>query len=64
YYKILDVPRSSDKTAIKKAYKKKALEWHPDKNVDNAEKAEKMFMDIAEAYEVLGDEEMRVRYDR
>lgn len=41
-----------------------ALQWHPDKNADNAEEAEKKFMDIAEAYEILGDDEMRTKYDR
>ena len=40
-----------------------ALKWHPDKNADNQEEAEKKFMDIAEAYEVLSDDELRPRYD-
>ena len=40
-----------------------ALEWHPDKNEDK-EKAEKMFQDISEAYEVLSDEELKAKYDR
>lgn len=63
YYKILGVPRTADKKAIKSAYRKLALEWHPDKNEDK-EKAEQMFQDISEAYEVLSDEEMRAKYDR
>lgn len=42
----------------------KALLWHPDKNADNKEEAEKKFQDIGEAYEVLSDKELRVKYDR
>lgn len=51
YYKILGVPRNADVKQIKKEYKKLALQWHPDKNEDK-ERAEKMFQDISEAYEV------------
>jgi len=66
YYKILGVKRDADKKEIKKAYKKLALEWHPDKHNTDEEKehAEKQFMDIAEAYEVLSDDELRGKYDR
>lgn len=64
YYKILGVPRNADKKVIKKAYRKLALDWHPDKNTEDKEKAEKMFQDISEAYEVLSDDEMRAKYDR
>ena len=63
YYKILGVSRTADKKAIKKAYRELALKWHPDKAEDK-EKAEKMFQDISEAYEVLSDEELRGKYDR
>lgn len=63
YYKILGVSRNADKKAIKKAYRKLALDWHPDKAEDK-EKAEGMFQDISEAYEVLSDGEMRAKYDR
>ena len=63
YYKILGVSRTADKKAIKKAYRDLALKWHPDKAEDK-EKAEKMFQDISEAYEVLSDEELRGKYDR
>lgn len=64
YYKILGLQRSANKKEIKKAYRDLALKWHPDKNTENKEEAEKMFHDIAEAYEVLSDEELKGRYDR
>ncbi|KAK1265400.1 Chaperone protein dnaJ 6 [Acorus gramineus] len=64
WYKILGVSRTSSVAEIKRAYKKLALQWHPDKNVDNREEAEAQFREIAAAYEVLGDEDKRVRYDR
>lgn len=64
YYKILGVSRNAKKGEIKKAYRDGALKWHPDKNADNVEEAEKMFQDISEAYEVLSDEEKRGKYDR
>lgn len=66
YYKILGVEKDADATAIKKAYRKLALKWHPDKNSgDEAQKlkAEKMFKDIGEAYAILSDPEKRNRYD-
>ncbi|KAL5230627.1 hypothetical protein ABZP36_029403 [Zizania latifolia] len=61
WYKILGISKTASAAEIKRAYKKLALQWHPDKNVD---KAENMFREIAAAYEVLGDEDKRVRYDR
>lgn len=64
YYKILDVPRNADKKQIKKGYKDMAMKWHPDKNPDNEEEAEKKFTEVAEAYEVLSDPELRGKYDR
>ncbi|CAJ1958824.1 unnamed protein product [Cylindrotheca closterium] len=64
YYKILGLPRTASKKEIKSAYRKLALKWHPDKNPDNLEEAEKMFADIGEAYEVLSDDEMKAKYDR
>ncbi|KAM7247561.1 hypothetical protein CapIbe_001514 [Capra ibex] len=63
YYEILDVPRSASADDIKKAYRKKALQWHPDKNPDNKEFAEKKFKEVAEAYEVLSDKRKREIYD-
>lgn len=65
YYKILNVPRTASAKEIKKAYRSLALRWHPDKvTEDDKEKAEKMFHDIGEAYEVLSDDELRSKYDR
>ncbi|XP_016733782.1 dnaJ protein P58IPK homolog isoform X2 [Gossypium hirsutum] len=64
WYKILGVSKTASVAEIKRAYKKLALQWHPDKNVDNREEAEAQFREIAAAYEVLGDEEKRTRYDR
>ncbi|RLN52835.1 hypothetical protein BBJ29_004048 [Phytophthora kernoviae] len=68
YYKILGVARDSQAKEIKKAYRKQALEWHPDKHTDKdeaeREEVEKRFHDIAEAYEILSNEETRAMYDR
>ncbi|XP_055967687.1 dnaJ homolog subfamily B member 2 isoform X1 [Sorex fumeus] len=64
YYEILDVPPNASADDIKKAYRKKALQWHPDKNPDNKEFAEKKFKEVAEAYEVLSDKHKREIYDR
>ncbi|XP_012583722.1 PREDICTED: dnaJ homolog subfamily B member 2 isoform X2 [Condylura cristata] len=64
YYEILDVPRSASADDIKKAYRRKALQWHPDKNPDNKEFAERKFKEVAEAYEVLSDKHKREIYDR
>lgn len=64
YYKILGLPRTATAKDIKKAYRALALEWHPDKNTDNKEEAERMFQDISEANEVLSDPELKGKYDR
>jgi DnaJ homolog subfamily C member 3 len=65
YYKILGVPRTASQKEIKKAYRSLALQWHPDKvSEDQKEKAQKLFHDIGEAYEVLSDEQLRGKYDR
>ncbi|PIK56335.1 putative dnaJ-like subfamily C member 3 [Apostichopus japonicus] len=65
YYKILGVKRNAQKREILKAYRKLAMEWHPDKHEGaNKESAEKKFMDIADAKEVLTDPEKRAMYDR
>ncbi|XP_012867112.1 PREDICTED: dnaJ homolog subfamily B member 2 isoform X1 [Dipodomys ordii] len=64
YYEILDVPPNASADDIKKAYRRKALQWHPDKNPDNKEVAERKFKEVAEAYEVLSDKHKREIYDR
>lgn len=64
YYVILEIPRSATETDIKKAYRKMALKWHPDKNPDNKIEAETKFKKISEAYEVLSDKEKRTVYDK
>ncbi|KAL2509449.1 DnaJ protein P58IPK-like protein [Forsythia ovata] len=63
YYKILGVSKTAPMSEIKRAYKKLALQWHPDKNADNRAEAEAKFQEIAAAYEILGDEEKRTKYD-
>ena len=63
YYEVLEVSRDADKTTIKKAYKKMAKKYHPDRNPDNPE-AEKMFKLCNEAYQVLSDDQKRAIYDR
>jgi len=63
YYDILGVSKSASAAEIKKAYRKKAIEHHPDKNPDDAE-AEELFKKAAEAYEVLGDPDKKAKYDQ
>jgi DnaJ-class molecular chaperone len=63
YYDILNIKRDASEDDIKKAYKKLAMKWHPDKNPDKKEEAEKMFKEISEAYQTLGDPAKRRMYD-
>ena len=63
YYEVLGVSESADATEIKKAYRKLALKYHPDKNPGDKE-AEEKFKEAAEAYDVLSNEEKRHRYDQ
>jgi len=63
YYEILEVPKSASAEEIKKAYRKKAIKFHPDKNPGD-KKSEENFKEAAEAYEVLSDSDKRQRYDQ
>ena len=63
YYEILGVSKSASANEIKKAYRKKAIQFHPDKNPGDT-KAEQEFKKAAEAYEILSDQQKREQYDR
>ena len=64
FYKILGVERDASENDLKKAYRKLAMKWHPDKNPDKQEQAEKKFKEVSEAYEVLTDPKKKEIYDR
>lgn len=63
YYEVLGVSKSASEAELKKAYRKKAIQFHPDKNPDDKQ-AEENFKEAAEAYEVLSNPEKRQRYDQ
>ena len=63
YYEVLGVAKTASKDEIKKAYRKKAIEFHPDKNPGD-KSAEEKFKEAAEAYEILSDDQKRARYDQ
>jgi DnaJ-class molecular chaperone len=64
YYDILGVSKSANADEIKKAYRKQALEWHPDRHKDDKEAAEKRFKEINEAYQVLSDPQKKAAFDQ
>ncbi len=64
YYDILGVNKTASAEELKKAYRKQALEWHPDRHKDNKEAAEKRFKEINEAYQILSDTQKRAAYDQ
>lgn len=64
YYGILGVSHDADEAALKKAYRKQAMKWHPDRNQDNLEESEEKFKEVAEAYDVLNDPDKRAVYDK
>lgn len=63
YYDVLGVKKDANEKDIKQAYRKQALKWHPDKNPDDREGAEKRFREVAEAYQVLSHADKRRNYD-
>ena len=63
YYNVLGINKGASDDEIKKAYRKKAMEFHPDKNPDNPQ-AETKFKEAAEAYDVLSNSEKKSNYDR
>ena len=63
YYEILGVSKDATPEEIRKAYKKLAIKWHPDKHVDDKKEAEEKFKEIAGAYSVLSDPEKKREYD-
>ncbi len=64
YYEVLGVERNASEQELKSAYRKLALEHHPDRNPDNKEESEEKFKEITEAYGVLADSQKRAAYDR
>ena len=63
YYDVLGVEKGAEATAIKKAYRKLAMKYHPDRNSDDP-KADEKFKEASEAYEILSDADKRAAYDR
>jgi len=64
YYDVLGVEKSATEQEVKKAYRRLALKWHPDKNPNSKDEADKKFKEISEAYDILSDKKKRDVYDR
>jgi DnaJ-class molecular chaperone len=64
YYRILGVPRNASAQEIKKAYRKLAMQYHPDRNPGKEQQANEKFKEINEAYGVLGDPKKKKQYDQ
>ena len=64
FYKLLELGKNASEAEIKKSYKRMAMKYHPDRNKDNPEEAEKKFKEIKEAYEILSDPKKRAAYDQ
>ena len=64
YYEVLGVQRDASEADLKRAYRKLAMKYHPDRNQDDSKSAELKFKEAKEAYEVLSNSDARARYDR
>ena len=64
FYQILGISRAATDAEIKKAYRKLAMRWHPDKNPDKADEALSVFQDVGEAYTVLTDKQKKAVFDQ
>ncbi len=64
YYEILDISRNASPEEIKKAYRRLAVKYHPDKNRDNSKQAEEKFKEVSEAYKILSDADKKQIYDQ
>lgn len=64
YYEVLGVSKAASADEIKKAYRKLAMKYHPDQNLNNKEEAEAKFKEVSEAYEILKDEQKKAAYDQ
>jgi DnaJ family protein B protein 6 len=64
YYEVLGMKKDCTNDDVKKAFRKLAVKWHPDKNPNNKEEATEMFKELSEAYEILSDDSKRKKYDK